>query len=76
LASGLYRATLRQVNLRYDLWEQHLKEFVLLPLFLFTQETELENSAVHCRMFAPALSMAEDPATGTASGPLGHYLLK
>ena len=27
-------------------------------------------------MFAPALGVAEDPATGSASGPLGAYLLK
>ena len=27
-------------------------------------------------MFAPALGISEDPATGSASGPLGAYLLK
>ncbi len=27
-------------------------------------------------MFAPALSVAEDPATGSASGPLGSYLVR
>ncbi len=27
-------------------------------------------------MFAPALGIAEDPATGAASGPLGCYLVK
>jgi trans-2,3-dihydro-3-hydroxyanthranilate isomerase len=31
---------------------------------------------VHCRAFAPALGISEDPATGGASGPLGCYLLR
>ena len=30
---------------------------------------------VYCRMFAPELGVAEDPATGIASGPLGSYLV-
>jgi trans-2,3-dihydro-3-hydroxyanthranilate isomerase len=69
-------AAIRRVKLRYDLWEQHLKEFASSQLFVFTGETELEKSAVHCRMFAPAFGIAEDPATGAASGPLGCYLVK
>ena len=27
-------------------------------------------------MFAPAMGIAEDPATGSAAGPLGVYLLR
>jgi trans-2,3-dihydro-3-hydroxyanthranilate isomerase len=69
-------AAIRRIKLRYDLWEQHLKDFASPHLFVFTPETELENSTVHCRMFAPALGIAEDPATGIASGPLGCYLVK
>ncbi|MCL4300937.1 MAG: PhzF family phenazine biosynthesis protein [Anaerolineae bacterium] len=69
-------AALRRIKLRYDLWEQHLRDFASPHLFVFTLETELEKSAVHCRMFAPALGIAEDPATGAASGPLGCYLVK
>lgn len=61
-------ATIRQIKLRYDLWEQRLKDFASPHLFMFTLETELENSTVHCRMFAPA--------TGAVSGPLGCYLVK
>ncbi len=33
-------------------------------------------STVHSRMFAPAMGIAEDPATGAASGPLGCYLVR
>jgi PhzF family phenazine biosynthesis protein len=31
---------------------------------------------VHGRMFAPAIGIAEDPATGNANGPLGAYLIR
>ena len=30
----------------------------------------------HGRMFAPALGINEDPATGSAAGPLGAYLVR
>jgi trans-2,3-dihydro-3-hydroxyanthranilate isomerase len=40
--------------------------------FVFTTEGE---ETVYSRMLAPALGIAEDPATGGASGPLGCYLL-
>ena len=36
----------------------------------------MEGATVHSRMFAPALGVAEDPATGAASGPLGCYLVR
>ena len=36
----------------------------------------LPGSTVHSRMFAPAMGIAEDPATGAASGPLGCYLVR
>jgi trans-2,3-dihydro-3-hydroxyanthranilate isomerase len=29
-----------------------------------------------CRMFAPGLGVLEDPATGSAAGPLGSYLVR
>lgn len=45
-------------------------------LYLFTTQSGPEDSAtVYTRMFAPGLGIAEDPATGSAAGPLGCYLL-
>ena len=45
--------------------------------YLFTMERAMSDSATtYSRMFAPALSVAEDPATGSASGPLGSYLVR
>jgi len=43
-----------------------------LPLFFFTTEGP---ETVYSRMLAPGFGIAEDPATGGASGPLGAYLL-
>ena len=31
---------------------------------------------VHCRVFSPYDLVAEDPATGSANGPLGEYLIR
>jgi len=42
---------------------------------LYTLETENPSATVHCRMFAPGLGVAEDPATGSAAGALGCYLV-
>jgi trans-2,3-dihydro-3-hydroxyanthranilate isomerase len=47
-----------------------------LPLFLFSTEGGADNAGVYCRMFAPGLGIAEDPATGSAAGPLGCYLVR
>ncbi len=37
---------------------------------------ETDNAAIYSRMLAPGLGVAEDPATGGASGPLGCYLFR
>ncbi len=42
---------------------------------IFTRECVHPESTVHARMFAPSLGVAEDPATGSASGALGAYLV-
>lgn len=42
----------------------------------FTRETlEIGAARAHGRFFAPADNIAEDPATGSASGALGAYLI-
>ena len=46
-----------------------------LPLFLFTlDEPGADREAAYSRMLAPGFGITEDPATGSASGPLGCYL--
>ncbi len=43
---------------------------------VFTFETERPEATVHVRMFAPLLGVPEDPATGSANGALGAYLVR
>jgi trans-2,3-dihydro-3-hydroxyanthranilate isomerase len=44
-------------------------------VMVFAFETERPESTVHVRMFAPLLGVPEDPATGSANGALGAYLV-
>ena len=41
----------------------------------YTKETVDPTATLHCRMFAPGLGVPEDPATGSAAGALGCYLV-
>jgi trans-2,3-dihydro-3-hydroxyanthranilate isomerase len=43
---------------------------------VFSLETESPEAVVHVRMFAPLLGVPEDPATGSANGALGAYLVR
>jgi trans-2,3-dihydro-3-hydroxyanthranilate isomerase len=45
-------------------------------VFLFSAERGDDGADAYSRMFAPGLGVAEDPATGIASGPLGCYLVR
>ncbi len=69
-------AAIRRVRLDLGLWEQTLRDFEAPHVFVFTRETVHDTSTVHSRVFAPALGIPEDPATGGASGPLGCYLVR
>lgn len=44
-------------------------------IMVFTTVTVDEFSTVHTRMFASPIGILEDPATGSASGALGAYLV-
>jgi trans-2,3-dihydro-3-hydroxyanthranilate isomerase len=44
-------------------------------VMVFSLETESPEATVHTRMFAPSLGVPEDPATGSANGALGAYLV-
>jgi trans-2,3-dihydro-3-hydroxyanthranilate isomerase len=64
------------IKLRLDIWERAVKGHAAQHIFTFSRQVEKAGSTVHSRMFAPAMGIAEDPATGAASGPLGCYLVK
>jgi len=45
-------------------------------IYLFSIESAGDDVTAYSRMFAPGLGVAEDPATGSACGPLGCYLVR
>jgi trans-2,3-dihydro-3-hydroxyanthranilate isomerase len=69
-------AAMRSIRFRVDVWERVLRDFETPHVFVYTQEVVVPGSTVHSRMFAPAMGIAEDSATGAASGPLGCYLAR
>lgn len=65
----------QNVKMKRDVWERFFqKNQDTENIFVFSAETLDPDSTVHSRMFAPGMGIAEDPATGAASGPLGAYL--
>jgi trans-2,3-dihydro-3-hydroxyanthranilate isomerase len=69
-------SAIKKIKLRLDLYEEYLESTEGKNLLVFTKETERASSSIHTRMFAPALGVIEDSATGSAQGPLGAYLTK
>jgi trans-2,3-dihydro-3-hydroxyanthranilate isomerase len=67
---------MNRIRLRMDIWERVLKNTVHPHVYAFSLECRYPGSSAHCRMFAPGLGVAEDPATATAVGPLAAYLSK
>jgi trans-2,3-dihydro-3-hydroxyanthranilate isomerase len=51
-----------------------LKNKISQEVVILSTETVHDSSHVHARMFAPSLGVLEDPATGSAAGPIGAYL--
>ena len=45
-------------------------------IYVFTGETREPESTVYSRAFAPFIGIPEDPATGSAAGALGAYLVR
>lgn len=45
-----------------------------LGCFVFCLQATAPDTLAHARMFAPGAGVPEDPATGSAAGPLGAYL--
>ncbi len=43
--------------------------------YLYTSDTVDADATAYARFFNPAMGIAEDPATGTAAGPLGAQLV-
>jgi len=68
------REAIARAKVRLDLWEKLLSGWWARSIFLFTTHTVLNEAQVHARMFAPALGVAEDPATGSAAAAIAGFL--
>ncbi|NHJ49996.1 MAG: PhzF family phenazine biosynthesis protein [Asgard group archaeon] len=66
--------TIKSINIDAQLQISALQEFITSKIIAFSSETDFKDSSVHVRMFAPEVGVIEDPATGSAAGPLGAYL--
>jgi trans-2,3-dihydro-3-hydroxyanthranilate isomerase len=51
-----------------------LRDCGALGCFVFCLQATAPDTLAHARMFAPGAGVPEDPATGSAAGPLGVYL--
>ena len=69
--TAIHKATIRNELLKAARMQLDSTE-----LFIFTTETVFQASDFHCRMFAPLFGVPEDPATGSAAGPFGCYLVR
>jgi trans-2,3-dihydro-3-hydroxyanthranilate isomerase len=63
---------LARARVRLDVWEQVLADFWAPHVYVFTYNAE--QALVRSRMFAPAMGITEDPATGAAAVALAGYL--
>ncbi|MGQ0666692.1 MAG: PhzF family phenazine biosynthesis protein [Nitrospiraceae bacterium] len=52
------------------------RRFGVNGVMVFTTVTVEPFATVHARMFAPSIGIPEDPATGSAGGALGAYLVQ
>jgi trans-2,3-dihydro-3-hydroxyanthranilate isomerase len=68
------REALGRARLQLDLWEQQLAKSWAPHVYVLCREPELPGSTLRSRMFAPALRIAEDPATGGAVSALGGWV--
>ena len=68
------RAAVRRAHIRLESWEKFLRESWAPEVFVFAAGGERPGTDYHARMFAPGLSVPEDPATGSACAALAGFL--
>jgi trans-2,3-dihydro-3-hydroxyanthranilate isomerase len=68
-------AALQSISLRLDVYEKGLKGFEVSGFFVFTRDVN-SGATLRARMFGPGVGVLEDPATGSACGPMGCYLVQ
>ena len=68
------RDAVRRARVRIDKWEAVLADAWASMIMVFAHDAEWPGSDLRARMFAPGISVPEDPATGSAAAALGGYL--
>lgn len=68
------RVALARAHLNPARWQEALAGSWAPHLYLICFDPELPGSQLRARMFAPAMGITEDPATGAAAAALGGYL--
>ncbi|MEP6956262.1 MAG: PhzF family phenazine biosynthesis protein, partial [Chthoniobacterales bacterium] len=70
------RAALARATLDLALWREMIAETWAEDVYLFCHEAEGGGVHVRSRMFAPAMGIMVDPATGSAAAAFAGYLWK
>ena len=68
------RSAVARARIRMDAWEATLRDAPVSEIMVFAPGGERPGTDYRARMFAPGLSVPEDPATGSACAALGGYL--
>ena len=67
-------SAVESIKYRLDVYDELYQQYGIPFTLAYTRETVHAQNDIHCRMFAPEAGVLEDPATGSAHGPLGSYL--
>lgn len=68
------RSVLARLRLNPVEYERTLSGYWASEVFVFCRDPERPGSDLRARMFAPALGIPEDPATGSAAAAFARYL--
>jgi PhzF family phenazine biosynthesis protein len=70
------RVKLNTMNPDYSALADLSKRINCNGYFVFTFDSDRNDTLTYGRMFAPVVGINEDPVTGNANGPLGGYLIQ
>jgi trans-2,3-dihydro-3-hydroxyanthranilate isomerase len=68
------RDALRRATLDLVRWREAIENSWAQDVYVFCYDTGSGSVDVHARMFAPAMGIGEDPATGSAAAAFAGYL--
>ncbi len=68
------RDAVARTRIRMDRWEAVLKGYWAADIMVWAKDAELPGHDIRARMFAPGMSVPEDPATGSACAVLAGYM--